>query len=350
MACFAGSVLAATLTVSNNSALPGSPGQYTTIQAAANAALAGDTILVHGSSLSYTETITITKKLNFRGPGFNPQSANNLTAKGMTFVFANSSSNSVIEGFYQVSITRSNNNPVSNLVIRKNYTNNINFYFASTSGSLMSNILIENNINVGITMLDNASSVEIRNNILKGTIYNSSSASNLIRNNLFVCSSSAFSDVTNTVISNNIFLEKAPNGPPNGAQGEFAASSTFNNNITFNCSSSYSVLPYGSNTGSGNLNNTDPVFTGFATPCTSGVPSDYFNNYRLGATSPARNAGTDGTDIGPTGGISPIFKYPAPYPITGEPAMPQVQSVTMPVSSVPAGGTLNVNVKARKRN
>jgi hypothetical protein len=63
-----GSLKANQLTVSN---LSTSPGQYTSLQTAINAANAGDTILVSGSGTDYAlnTTINISKPVTLYGPG-----------------------------------------------------------------------------------------------------------------------------------------------------------------------------------------------------------------------------------------------------------------------------------------
>ncbi|OFY86992.1 MAG: hypothetical protein A3F72_02205 [Bacteroidetes bacterium RIFCSPLOWO2_12_FULL_35_15] len=331
-------VFAGVLTVSNNTALPGSPGQYTTVQAAVNASFAGDTILVHGSSIAYNEGVTVNKKLIIRGPGFYPQSSNASIANGFTITISNNSSNTIIEGFYNMYVYCTNTNPVTNLIIRRNF---ISPYGIGLNVNINGSIIENNVFYSGGVDLQNAQNVQIRNNIFQTTITSSNSATIQIKNNLFVCAGDAFSGITNAVISNNIFYQKNPMD----AAGTNVSTSTFNNNLTYNNAGSQGIIPSGSNIGSGNIVNTDPLFMGVYS---CGV--SYNINWRLNLISPAKNAGTDGTDIGPTGGVSPIYLYPAPYPITGEPAMPQVQSLTMPVSSVAPGGNLNVTVKARKRN
>jgi len=71
----------------------------------------------------------------------------------------------------------------------------------------------------------------------------------------------------------------------------------------------------------------------------------YFDDYRLQPGSAAANYGTDGKDVGIYGGTSPID-----YPLAGEPPVPQIKSMTINNNVVPPGGTLNVNVKAKKAN
>jgi hypothetical protein len=102
-------------------------------------------------------------------------------------------------------------------------------------------------------------------------------------------------------------------------------------------------LPYGTNTGSGNIANQDPQFT---TIQTLNYTFSAFDDYRLLSTSPGHNAGTDGTDIGPFGGFNP---FPS-SPIGGEPKIPQVKNMNINNTSLPLNGNLNINVKGKKQD
>jgi hypothetical protein len=338
---------ATTITVSNNTALPGSPGQYTTVQAAVNAAFAGDTVLIHGSPVTYNENVTTTKKLVFIGPGYNPQTSTGLTAKNIYFSLGNNTSNTVIMGIYDCNVSFNNSTPVSNITFSRNYVASANVSCTSSGG--VSNVIIEQNFFTGGGAIfpELATGVEIRNNLFASGYYvNGGSIAYTrivyIRNNSFMCAGNSILNLKNGVIENNIFYERNIDGG-----GSTVVTSTFNNNLTY--SNTQTTLPFGTNVGSGNLSNIDPMYINSA-DCGGSLAIDITRNFRLNIASPAANAGTDGTDIGITGGVSPIYIYPAPYPITGEPPFPQVREVTIPVSSVPAGGTLNVNIKARKRN
>jgi hypothetical protein len=276
-----------------------------------------------------------------RGPGYNSTTGPQAFIQGYSFTLANNSSNSIIEGFYQIAIDCNNTNPINNITLRRNYLSSI------ALNVNVNGCIIENNVMYNSSVsINNALNVQVKNNIMGATVlYYSNSSTLAVKNNLFVCGGNSFYGLSNAVISNNIFFENNPMD----AAGSNVTTSTFNNNLTYNNTGSQGIIPSGSNVGSGNIINTDPLFTGVYS-CSGGIGTIYSINWRLITASPARNAGTDGTDIGPTGGASPIYIYPAPYPLTGEPAMPQVQSLTIPVNSVPSGGTLNVNVKARKRN
>lgn len=335
-------VFAGVLTVSNNTALPGSPGQYSTITAAISAAANGDTILIQGSATNYIESPTVNKPLTIIGPGYNPQTSSGLKAyiQG-TLTFGAGSSNSLLMGVICYNIQFNSAFAISNIRVARCQLGTVHCYYGSVSAT---NLILEDNIFEGGNnwiQIGN-SPVIIRNSIFK-TLSKingpSASVAHIIRNNLFLCTGYAAIDlVQNAIIENNIFFGCAPDTANGNVTG-----CTMNNNYIFGSK----IFPYGTNVGSGNITSQNAIYSTFIT-CGSTV--DYTTNFRPINGSLVKNAGTDASDIGPTGGASPIYLYPAPYPLTGEPPVPQVQSLTMPVSSTPQGGNLNVTVKARKRN
>ncbi len=69
----------------------------------------------------------------------------------------------------------------------------------------------------------------------------------------------------------------------------------------------------------------------------------YAYDFSLQATSPGKNAGTDGTDIGIYGGAKPFVD------MTGSPAIPQMKSIQILNPVIPAGDSLRVIIKANKQ-
>jgi hypothetical protein len=323
-----------------------SPAQYTDLQLAINAANNGDTIYVSGSNSTYGNVV-VNKKLVLIGTGFNPQKEFPVVAQLNSLAFdsiigQSSGAGSVIDGFdflpntlFQSLSCGSGTGTtfhniysitcVNNVTIRRNQ-------FASVLGVGGANWMVENNIAKGIYVWNNIN-VVIRNNIVREAgIHSSNHPNTVISNNLFIASNIAFSFIENANITNNIFY---------GNADIVSTSSTFNNNLTFN--TGQPILPYGSNVGSGNINNQDPQFTSIQTLNYQFNPLD---NYKLLATSPGHNAGTDGTDIGPYGGASP---FPS-SPIGGEPQVPQVKNMNINNSNLPLNGNLNINVKGKKQD
>jgi len=328
------------LTVNNNTPLPGSPGTYTTITAAVAAAFAGDTILVNGSPNSYGSCI-INKKLTILGPGYNPQRQTTQTAIA-SFTLTNGSSYTRIEGFYNLGIGCNATALVTGVVIARN---TVNISLQGTSVSYFTNCLIINNIIYSNCPLNYCGGITFANNIFTGggSIGQINLSSVIIKNNLFL-NGTGFSDgvwpVSNAVFSNNIFYE-ANLGGTTQSVGTLC---TFNNNLTYNCVNNNNTLPYGSNVGSGNIINQDPVFLNV-----TGSPFALTNNYMVHTSSPCKNAGTDGTDIGPSGGSYPFTNI---FPLSGMPEIPFVKSMNINgPSSVPVGNaTINVTVKGQKHD
>ncbi len=320
-----GDLHAKILTVSNRA---GNSAQYQTVPAAISAAAPGDTIYIHGSETSYGD-ITINKKLTIMGTGYNPRKEMALVSTlGKVVIDAQNggASGTSLMGLWVNYITCPNYGQ-KDITIKRCKVENFITAFGSTGG-ISTNWLIENCIFLyvqiphGITAVSN---FIIRNNIIISNLNGTNSC--VISNNLFLGSGNAFNDVHYSSIQNNIFYGVTPKG---------AFNSTFNNNITF--SGSDSALPYGTNNGSQNKVNVDPKFTKF----TAGVGFNYEHDFRLQASSPGKNAGTDGTDIGLYGGIG--------YSETGEPPVPVVRSFVIQNGVVAPNGKLKIKVTAEARN
>jgi hypothetical protein len=114
--------------------------------------------------------------------------------------------------------------------------------------------------------------------------------------------------------------------------------SSFINCLTF--STNQDTLPYGNNQGTANFIGNPQ----FVRPEQIGVYSDSAN-FKLQVSSPARNAGYDGTDIGPTGGLFPMDNTKLRQSPLPEITFLNILNVN---STLPSTGTLNVQVKAVK--
>ena len=359
-------------TVNNNS---NSPGQYTTIQAAVTASSAGDTILVAGSATTYTGTINVNKKLTFIGPGYNPDKQNPLvaTTDGAFTLNSSNASGSTIMGFkLMYGINFASGAILNNIAIRRNSIEGGQFTYVSIADSTANLTISENYFStsgsIRITTAKSHLNMQIVNNIFTGYYpinYVTGAATPTPTNykpitfahNLFIAGNNnnplisinwatllGGKSVYNVIIKNNIFYNT--NGSTGNVYTPFI-NCTFNNNITF-AGASLPLMPSTGNIGSGNINNTDPEFVSIFN--TSNTVDFNLDNLRLKSTSPARNAATDGSDIGPTGGTYPIYLSTNQY-LTGEPTIPEIKFMNfVGASSTPPGGTLQINVKAKKIN
>lgn len=348
---------AAVITVSNN---PNSPGQYTDLQTAIDAAAANDILYVHASATNYGY-VTINKKLTIIGGGVLPDkslqlltSINTITlgynstgtsnASGSSIsgcdVFAiyiyGYNSDGINYGFTNISIKRNRIHSLgsSAQLTSTNYTIQNNIITSDLGGFKLSNSVISNNIIGQIANLDSTvggNTFLVSNNIILNSIYDVQSC--LIANNIFLTTS--FSIIKFNTITKNMF---------------YVAGSTD--------SFDQAVFETTQNTFSGNLYNQNPNF--LSNEGVSVFDYNYSNpaigpfvNYNLTSTSPGKNYGTDGTDVGIHGGVAPYvqgnttdsrFRY---FP---QPAIPQMMEMNILNNSITQNGTLNVNFTAKKND
>jgi hypothetical protein len=343
---FALQLTAQVITVSNN---VNTPGQYDNLTNAIFAANPGDTIYVHGSSTNYG-AITVNKKLTFIGPGYNPNSQFNLTASISAITLDSIIPTSGSSGSKFIGLNIGHVIKVTPVLWT---INDILFERCRFTGSVKTNVIgpnwvFRNNLflwttaNAGLD-IDFHSNLVITNNFFSfgpqatsttQAIYNSNKSSVIINNNIFTGfhQGSSFDNISNAQFSNNIFFGKSPQG---------ATSSIFENNLTF--ANQNTALPYGSNTGQNNIVNQDPVFANIPV---NTFTFNYAYNFQLQPTSPGKNAGADGTDIGIFGGVFPM---PTNQDIlTGESRLPQIYYMNIQNNVIDQNTPINVTVRARR--
>lgn len=323
-------------TIINVDNKPNRPSGYiSNLSAAISSASAGDTIYIYPSNTSYGN-ITITKKLHLFGFGYDGTNGYNSTIDYLhldtTSTPSSNSTGTTIQGLDIDAIYAQKPN-ITNITIAGN---RIRAYVSIRTGC--SNWLIKNNFIEEVIYVNNASSIVISNNIFKNSYYNygsvrtSNSASVIISNNLFM-QWQYFISVHNATISNNIFICGS-----SSYTGTSMTNNTFTNNISYCSNSSYTyTLPPSGNTGTGNLQNQNPLFV------TGSINGSYdiSLDYHLQSSSPGKNAGSDGTDIGPYGGTKP-FVWGGAFSI------PKVTQMTISNPIINSGTNINVNVKAKK--
>lgn len=318
-------VFGTVLTISN---APNQPAQFFSVQEAANAAASGDTLYIQGTGIDYFN-VNIDKKLSIIGSGHHPrkQFGGNITLLNTIYLLPGSKGTQ-INGIRVNKIQFENAGfPASAITIKNCFMGGI---FAFPFGNADS-IIIEKNIITGeLTIQGGSTNVIIQNNIFtssgqKGITYLNSG---LVRNNLFfhgVPGADIFQYTSGLILENNIFYRAEPSGTVN---------SVFNNNLTYQTFNPN--LPYGSNTGSGNLAGLDPQFANLPS---SDETFSYQHNYRLSAVSPGHNAGTDGTDIG-------IYGNNITFSMTGEPDfLPVIRTMDISNTNVPLNGELKLKFK-----
>ena len=320
---------ASILTVSNNA---NSPGQYTSIQDAIDAATNGDTLYIHGSPTSYGD-VHLNRSLTLIGPGYNPQKDLPLTVNISAFYLDSVAgikgcSNSTIMGLtFTYLYTGSSPFRFDNILVTLNRIAQVNMNPGLSSGLIFSQNVIDH-----FYAINYVNNLIIKNNIIyNATAQFTNCQSVLITNNLYfyINPSTNFVIQDFSTIANNIFFHVHPN----------TNFSTFNNNLIF--LSGNDVLPYGNNTGTGNFNGQAPIFVYDNSGDYNGINLSY--DYHLTAASPGHNGGTDGTDIGPFGGIDPLVD------LTGTPPVPQIKMFNINNTVVLPNTPLDIYVKAKKQ-
>jgi hypothetical protein len=339
----------ATVRTVNNS--PNSLAQYNNIQAAVDASASGDTIYVHGSAVQYAAFTITNKRLIVIGPGWLPvRNFAPFTAQLTQMTINGSGSTGTeIQGLVFVGSVTMNGNPapdnmrfirnqfksavyIFNNLTSSNYIFQSNWfdfgYLSVTSAGTYSNYLFQNNvfyatsINGNIAGLTNTTGVLFDHNLwygptsLAGAVncFSGSCQSLLLTNNIFVHRDAAFSN----------------------------SLSTFNNNITFACKVDTPWLANG-NGGVGNIVNQDPQM--FNQDSVNIGRDNPLLNFTI-AAGPANNAGTDGKDLGlmynPVGILN--------WDFTRMSRLPYIYNMNISNSTIAPGGTLTVQVEARKYN
>lgn len=346
---------AAIRTVDNT---PGSAAQYSSIQSAINAANSGDTILVYGSANGYGDVYIDKKVILIGTAGVDPEVNNENWATVSTVYFSqsNTPNGTVISGFRITGYLTNNNQHVNDVGIYNNFFHNgsygVYFYYASAS-----NWVIEGNVfqsNVQYSFVENYSNTASTNNILiKNNYFETlnyyyyiiqyTNSAFTFRNNVFIFRGSSgyhlFSSCNNTLLENNIFW--FTDSTYTDVTGQQCANCVFNNNIIYNSGGGTMTdihLIGNGVSGNNNIMNQDPQFVNFVLANNYTIGEDY----RLGNTSPGKNAGTDGSDIGLYGANYnwENRKYPK--------AFPHQAIFNVINSSVPQGTPVNVQLKARK--
>ena len=323
----------ATVHTVNNGVING--GQFTSLQTAIDAATAGDTIYVHGSPNNYGD-VTVNKKLTLIGAGYNvtgtannfASTINNIWVDSLTFFSGPTGSKFIglgIASNISTNVWPYTYNP-SNIYISR-------CYIGGTAG-IYDNAIIENCIIANGTI---ATQNAIIRNCLVGNINGQGiTASGVIfDHNIF--NGTAPYNISYATFTNNVFFFS-------GVASTWGAVNNciFTKNMTFDNLSS--ALPYGSNTGSGNIATVMPTFQ-FNNTLTAASSLPAATNWNLKATSSGKNAATDGSDIGIYGGSYPMKN------LTGASNLiPQMTLMNISNTSIPLNGTLNVNFKSRKQN
>ena len=341
--------------VDNNAGSPVNNPQnnYNSVQAAVDAASAGDIIYIEPSPNGYGD-IQMTKKLTIYGIGHNPElnAGKRATVSNILFRYGNASGSKIsglnIVGIYLDNTTYTNNDVIifNNQIVRifgisqTGHADSIiimgNFFYNNSGPAIgvgqgqdwvISYNLVQQNGNSwsyysfeyfnDTTILDNNIILSRQTGDANQDIrlfYNCSDA--LIQNNIFIFTSTSIDNFTN--ITGNSALR-------------------FNNNLTYSVTTTLDPLG-----GTNNIDNTNPMFTAFD-------PNSALNNYNnndftFQAGSPAIGAGSDTKDLG-------VINGSYPFSMRGYPTeLPYLRDFVINNNILSAGTDLDINIKADANN
>ncbi|MCB9087629.1 MAG: hypothetical protein H6628_04905 [Calditrichae bacterium] len=312
------SVSAAIITVDNKYPYAG---DYQTLQAAHDAAVAGDTIFVYPSLEPYAG-IAVTKQLVFLGVGFDitevmgePFTPTTLISGVMNFITGSQGSWLVgFDGQFGVTI---NANYIN---VKRNSLSYI--YLDNGSGSaIIQNKISGRGDNIGYSSYY--------------VIYATGTSSSLISNNIIINPygstnyDNAIGGISLSVIINNVI--KAPAYSVSGTSNE-----VINNIIIHGYVSSNNLYRYNmSNSNQLPANNGNLLYVDM-----NSVFVDLtVQNFHLSPNSPAADTGENGTDMG-------IYGGDAPYVDGGFPGLPSILQILAPTVGSQQSG-LNIQFKAK---
>lgn len=352
-AIFTGISLHATIhTVSNH---PTNLAQFNTIQAAIDAcAISGDIVYVHGSPISYLGFTISNKQITVIGPGWAPDKALPLTAivgGNATVIDGAASSGTEIQGlvFSGATFHYQGNVNINNIRFIRNRFDGCRFYSNQGGGTFTGWRFEGNYFNLDVNGTGTFVNCVIQNNIfflndgVSASLGGFLNAVNvLIDHNLFYGPASPGTlpvfwgnSVSFLTITNNIFVNR------NAAFGN--SNSVFNNNITFNAGDNSPWLANGNVDSGGNISNEDPQMVA-QTAVNAGTANPLLD-FTI-AAGPANNTGINAKDIGLLFEANSSLNW-----LTSRISrLPFIYSMNVANPTIPAGGTLNVTIEARKNN
>ncbi len=323
--------------------------QYNTIQAAINASQDGDTIYVHGSPNAYSGFTITQKRLTILGPGWAPVRSFlpfAATIQQMTIDGLNCAGTQ-IQGL-EITGSVSVNTATPNLrFIRNHFKGGIQLglYMVTLTGYVFESNWFDQAYISG-SGYTNYENFLFRNNIFymsypSNSIYGFTNCNNVIfDHNLWYATPgtpyNCFNGDCRTItISNNIFV--------NRDAGNNLSYSTFNNNITYNAGTNSPWSTNNNTDAGGNLANQDPQMAN--QDSVNAGRNNPLLDFTI-ATGPANNTGSDGKDLGLLYDVSGSLNW-----ANGRLSrLPYVYSLIISNPTISAGGSLNIQVEARKSN
>lgn len=294
--------LAATWTVNNNTS---AIAQFASIQPAVDTASAGDTILLTGSATSYGE-FNLGKQLVFIGEGYKDEDLSRKTQVDYIYCTSEDASFSVFRSLHIYSAPKKSAGFSGEV-------NGINFWdcYVSLNFSLLGESWSFQRVKILNDITTQGYVFHAENSDVGGISSSVGSAGSRVVNCVVDAYNEAYITFENCIIIKT----------PSTITGASYTNCIFRDNVT------------GTDLEDKQANHTECMFN---------VNPDWVNttDYQLNEASLAKNAGTDGTDIGLTGGNYPIKK------LNGENYLPVMNGVNVETSVIRPGEPLKLKFSA----
>ncbi len=310
---------------------------FPNINAAIAAAYAKDTIYLPGGAILFTGGISLSKRLIIVGVGHYPDSTTATTTTRINTsinIFPGADSGS-ISGCYLESVAFGAHDQsaiVNNFRIERCKINALTFTADYATIGNPQNTIIRENVIVSAVGGTAFLTVFEKNIFYLDMGYNVMAT---FLNNIFYVSSNFTTGASGSIFNNNIIITNS------SATISLGTYNVYNNNLFCSTSTIMGFVTCGStNTCTNNIYYQLAVNT-FVNATTTNF--SYSNNYRLKSTSPGKNAGGDGTDVG-------IFGTPFPYKDGAVPFNPHISSQTIGTVLSPTGNlSIDIKVSAQDR-
>lgn len=297
---------------------------YTDLATVLDSAAPYSTVYLPGGGFIFSTSYVINKPLNIVGVGYNVDSTQATDQTVLPQIrFGSGASGGSITGCYITDYILLDT--VNNLLVKRCSFDYIYTLGISTNISITENYVRTTNPSYGINRNSTAGSFSnclINKNRINGSIFYISQS--VFSNNIMLYSYSTFNsgysvfnDVTSCAFKNNYIYDLDANGV------DEVSGSAFYNNVAFYYSINVTVVSNNTLTGK-SLSDTFEQTSG-----------DTY--YQIKSTSPAKNYGTDGTDIG-------IFGTTKPWKIGGLPDNPHVYFINVADENTGTNGTLPVEI------
>lgn len=302
---------------------------YTSLNSAIAGAQSGDTIYLPGGYIPASgNPVVVNKPLTIIGVGHHPDST---AATGTTIIANNLSFNSGADGSRMTGCVIQNlyfgwtgSANVNNIIFSRCYIGSLHACMYGCT-STASNILFTEDV-IMSSSDGSFGSVLYEKCIIQEPFYPTSAVYN---NNVFI--SNIYFPFVNSILNNNIFINTGNSGYTINLNG---SQNTYTNNLFCAGSTAMAAVITGNNVCTNNI--TGQLISGTFINMPNWSFS-YSNNYHLKSTSPGKNAGTDGTDLGIYGTQYPAKEGAVPF-------NPHISYKNIGTTVSPTG-MLNVDVK-----